>query len=510
MTAEAQVEYTTDFSEYTTGLQPSDWTQRWGTWAGNELLIVADGSALGGKYLDVTTIGASGWRALTWDKNLDAHEVEVCAKVYTGSRPDWSGYYMSPAGCVHGPSDTNKTFFIAGNWENGANDGLLVYGAADDSAINTSGLGSDLNIAAGEWWWFRGRKTLGEYRSKAWKDGDPEPYMWREVPLFDKLFTGRYPGLVGSLFNSVDVRVDWYGVATGGAEVTIPAAASGEESTLTLTTQGLYYHTDWPINLVQGSTNDAWWLRDWDEDGNDWQTKDSGILGNGVPAGAWISLKPSVLALDEMFIQTYLRCWLADIEPALLGRNWGGATSRARNGYYVYFGYTSDNYGLKKIVDGVEYNLAGPYSDLGALPSNPATIQMYLADGEQEWRFHTSSVRSSSDTDLDGTFGSAGYYMETQTGTSDMWCHDLFVCTGKNITCTNIPTGYKLKLLNAAETILATQTESSGTATINCVNTFDTPLGGFIAIVTDGSDVEQKRYQRKDGGVWPGSTLSYT
>ncbi len=80
----------------------------------------------------------------------------------------------------------------------------------------------------------------------------------------------------------------------------------------------------------------------------------------------------------------------------------------------------------------------------------------------------------------------------------------------RNIVCTNLPAGYKLKVRNSVETVLKSATESSGTATLDVI---DVDLSNIADIVvTDGSDVAQRIFTPASGEYivggdeysWPG------
>lgn len=138
-------------------------------------------------------------------------------------------------------------------------------------------------------------------------------------------------------------------------------------------------------------------------------------------------------------------------------------------------------------------------------------VQLYVADGvQQAW------AAGASLDDTDATYnaqnartmalrhGTAG---SSATSTFD----DVLWFNSKAVTVTGLPTGWKAKILNAALSVVATATESTGTATIDCSRhggaTEVVPAAGWAhLIVTNGSDVEQDRYS---GAIYPGTIGSW-
>ena len=79
-------QYYTDFSEYTTGSQPSDWTKRWVT-ANSTFSVESDSGATGGKILQASRASSTDRSALSWDAVEESATMEVLARVrFVGSK----------------------------------------------------------------------------------------------------------------------------------------------------------------------------------------------------------------------------------------------------------------------------------------------------------------------------------------------------------------------------------------------------------------------------------------
>ena len=100
-------QYFTDFSEYTTGAQPSDWTRRFGS-ATYE--VKADAGAIGGKVLEVS--GSRNLDFFTWgeiDADADRADVEILFKV------KHSNQLAEMRALARGSDTSGRTGYIGGN-----------------------------------------------------------------------------------------------------------------------------------------------------------------------------------------------------------------------------------------------------------------------------------------------------------------------------------------------------------------------------------------------------------
>lgn len=138
------------------------------------------------------------------------------------------------------------------------------------------------------------------------------------------------------------------------------------------------------------------------------------------------------------------------------------------------------------------------------------TTQLYVAPGVQEAHADGTSL-SAADTTHNGVAGVGGlvYEMDSSEVAYD---YDLFLAMrSKYARVSNLPTGYKAKILNDSDVVIAEATEVAGVASVDCSRfggcDEDVPFNGFAAlIVTDDDDVEQARMGER---AYPGVDVEY-
>jgi len=201
-------DYSTDFSEYTTGVQPSDWTERWHTGVATGL-VIADAGAEGGKLLRIDHSSAERY-AISWDDVGDVADVEILAKVR------WSDNLDSIIQLVlRGSGTTGETGYIIACHQTLQEVRLTKFdgGAATTLATISKQFYEDV------WYMIRFRANGTTLQAKVWVAGGAEPTIWMIDETNSALSTGwvahgSYRGDYGDC--------DWFGVSTGGDSVTNP------------------------------------------------------------------------------------------------------------------------------------------------------------------------------------------------------------------------------------------------------------------------------------------------
>jgi hypothetical protein len=197
----------TDFSGYTTGSQPNDWTQRWVSAAWT---VEPDVNATGGKVLRQAA-ASDARRALSWDL-LDAEgnaraDAEVVFKWRVAS------------------STAPARAFVRGSGNAGAETGY--YGAnRNQSAVtlaryiggtSTQPIGSEaaISLSSNTWHITRMRVEGTTLMAKVWAAANAEPLNW-QVSTSDATVSAA--GWIGLLsFGGTTKDFDWFGCALGGA-----------------------------------------------------------------------------------------------------------------------------------------------------------------------------------------------------------------------------------------------------------------------------------------------------
>lgn len=201
--------YFTDFSEYSTGVQPPDWTERYDT--DGTVTVEADAGATGGQVLRVDLPSGDAPRGVSWDAVEDGNhdDVEVVAKFKLpgGGNTEQLASVIARANGSTG----SHTFYRAAV--------AVLLGRAELAKLvsgSYSLLGSESNtLNSGDWWWARLRCNGTTIRARFWKDGTSEPGTW-DVDVTDSGVSGT--GWVGVLqFDGLDtVDYDVFGVGTNG------------------------------------------------------------------------------------------------------------------------------------------------------------------------------------------------------------------------------------------------------------------------------------------------------
>ena len=208
---------------------------------------------------------------------------------------------------------------------------------------------------------------------------------------------------------------------------------------------------------------------------------------------------------------------------------WSNATQHAELAFIDYQASAEDGYGMviddgNSLIELFEYN-AGSRTSLGvsaAETMNSSTFycdcQFYKRAGVQEGYFKGAGsgvTISASDTTHDAK-DVAPMFVRWFGSLNHQQYDDSIICLSKNIVVTSLPTGWKAKVRNGADAVVAEATESGGTATIDASlfggATERVPLGGWPVLqVTDGADVEQNRWENTNpgfAGVYPGDSYA--
>ena len=218
-------QYFTDFSEYTTGVQPSDWTRRWVT-TGWATTVVDDAAATGGKVFRLNPDGSNSRKFISWDEidadaNRDNVEVYVRFTVHSSlasyrelhTMTRGSGAAASESGYRMGASSTDPQRFD-----------IAKYVSGTFTNINQN----SVPIADGETWHIRARANSTALKIRWWKDGAEEPVAWSDERTDSSLSSAGWVGL--NIFQSnaaAYADVDVFSVGTNGDTAPTEAPATG-------------------------------------------------------------------------------------------------------------------------------------------------------------------------------------------------------------------------------------------------------------------------------------------
>jgi hypothetical protein len=202
---DSATEYTTDFSEYTTGVQPADVTKRW------HALIdytAEAGGPIGGKILKQSNSTGENLNFLSYDPPGEFTDGEILALHRLNY--DDSGIDYGMGLCLRGSGDSvSETGYLV-NWDLGAQVfRVMRYNAASGVTINTHAFA----FAYNQWVWTRFRVASSAVKVRAWLYGNTEPGGWT-AELTDTVLSG--PGRAGIFsYDGVADEYAWFSVAVG-------------------------------------------------------------------------------------------------------------------------------------------------------------------------------------------------------------------------------------------------------------------------------------------------------
>lgn len=204
-------QYFTDFSEYTTGQQPSDWTRRVGdrTWE-----IVNDVTSSGGKALGTTVELETGRNVLSWDA-IDADpqraDCEIFLRCKWPQMVEYSDCFAMTRGKFRTASDYD--FYRIGvlplGLYNTKQSNPYVEGEYSNGSIGGTGDSFEADTYYNIWIQQEGATQ----RLKFWKSGEPEPASWNGTGTDTNVSAEGSIGLFRA--SKQACIIDVFGVGTG-------------------------------------------------------------------------------------------------------------------------------------------------------------------------------------------------------------------------------------------------------------------------------------------------------
>lgn len=180
--------YFTDFSEYTTGVAPSDWTAGWTT--GDVTYSVEETSGV--KYLKVNKTATSR-SLLSWDAVGTVANCEITAKIKAVGRSTTSSQYSMNglalrAGGAAGSENAYRTALDRDLV------GFQLTKLVSGSSTTLSTSVSDPVWTLTEWRWVKLQAFGQGVRARTWLDGEAEPSTWL-VSVTDASLTSGVAGI---------------------------------------------------------------------------------------------------------------------------------------------------------------------------------------------------------------------------------------------------------------------------------------------------------------------------
>ena len=211
-------QFSTNFSGYTTGSIPSDWTARWAT-ANVTYTVQEVSGTLGGKVLRLAQT-ADARRLISWDAVGTAATVEVLSKtrnITGGTVGTYTRIRGSGAAGAENSHDASHDYNDGGTFPNRVR--LSRYLDGSFSVLERASL--DLGNDVGAWLWARIQIDDGDViRIRVWLDGTGEPGSWQ---ITSTITTGiPATGWVGVGTFSNNHECDYFAVGLNGETAPSP------------------------------------------------------------------------------------------------------------------------------------------------------------------------------------------------------------------------------------------------------------------------------------------------
>jgi len=359
--------YETDFREYTLGVEPSDWTERFNTGDGTaQAQASADGYGL--KDLNIVHTGAASTYGISWDDIGSPETVEIVARIRAKQKD-----ILRHCGV-----------FIRGSGAGGSENGYFVYiqpSAATHQVLLYKCVAGSWTLIGNSvltytpyynWYWVRFMAIGDQIKVKAWTNHFAEPSPWNIEVTDSSVSSG---GWVGVTSDSDSWECDYFGVMLDRSDMPLPQFSTTTTSTTTSTSSTAsstassttyteylgtdYYETD--FREYTTGVQPADWTTRWDELSVvdfDVETTNGEFGGKALeavntsgryPGISWddIGMPATVELLCKIQIgsDTYS-------DPYIIVRGSGTEDPAIENGYGVRFNTYDDEINLVKFTNG--------------------------------------------------------------------------------------------------------------------------------------------------------------
>ena len=198
-------QYFTDFTEYSTGSQPSDWTNLRDS--GGDWTVESDSDGVGDRILLLSGGDEFSEEVLTWDV-ASGSDVEILVKWRQEDSDDTS----ASRPILRAQGGSNRNHYFSSIFRDGENQWIEKY--TDDTYSDIGSGGGPDAFSFTSWTWTRFRINGSSLHSRSWDDGTSEPSDWH-VEATDSDHSSGETGL-GRRDAGPDLEFDKVGVGTEG------------------------------------------------------------------------------------------------------------------------------------------------------------------------------------------------------------------------------------------------------------------------------------------------------
>ena len=217
--------FSTDFSEYTTGVAPSDWTNRWGTnWTTNVISNATD--SYGDKLLELNG-SVNQYQLMTWDDvdGADGREnVELLSRFRLVSGAGlWyhSFMFVRASGATQAVSDNYYIRWFGSTLQ------LARTVSGTQTVLDSIAYSTRINMAT-RWVWVRFRVIGSNLKVKFWDVRYPEPDRWSMEVTDTNVTTAGWVG-VGGHNAATTTEIDYFSVGTDWDYAPYPVSDASAE-----------------------------------------------------------------------------------------------------------------------------------------------------------------------------------------------------------------------------------------------------------------------------------------
>ncbi len=240
--------YKTDFSEYASSAQPSDWTERWN--AGLASITVIDlAEGMGGKSSNLIHGSTANKYMASWDdpgSSVTDFEILVRMKGTILESESYSTDGIRVAGRCNG---SGSGYFCNLNRHTSGTIRLVIFKYLSFSYSGATSV--NVSLTSADWYWIRFRISGTDFYAKVWEDSLQEPADWT-LTWSDASLAGGYVGLGSN--HATDSYCDWFAIETSNGSWPIPAPYQIDDFSLDLTVQAnAFDYLKMLLSVVEGS-----------------------------------------------------------------------------------------------------------------------------------------------------------------------------------------------------------------------------------------------------------------
>lgn len=221
----------TNFSEYTSGVAPSDWTERWTT--DINAIVTDDAGATGGKVLRITTTSASD-NAITWDDADGSTDVDVISRTKIFSYGSNVTNVVGALARASGAFAARTGYAFGVNNEGGVRNLYVFKFAAGVFSLisgptNVSSTVDTTNMDLMSRFCVVGTGATVYIKVKLWKASGAEPATWTKEDTdttASRIVTSGWVGFMANHQSDFNRDIDTFFVDTAVTSQSVPLATT--------------------------------------------------------------------------------------------------------------------------------------------------------------------------------------------------------------------------------------------------------------------------------------------